>query len=575
MDLVKYHNDINTVSFSGFSEKELNMFFTLVFLAKEEGGNELVIPFSELKKLSDGDINSPRFLKTLKTTYDKLIKISWYYTNSNGFGAFVLFNKYFVDEKNLNVSIRLNNEFKYLFNDLLGNFTKFDLLEFVSLKSSYSKNLFKILKQWESIKSKEFSVENFRIILGVPINYKTSDFNRRVLTPILEELPCHFHNLNLEKIKTGRKVTHLKFTWSHSKQQIKEAELIEIVISEKINNAIDKAKKNKFIDKLLNDDNIKVLVDKFNEKDLIKGLLWAYKEIKTDISSINYLIKSIKTGAEQTEKKIIIKDKDIPSKVEIISEPINVIEVTQEEYEELYRQHLKENDIRHTKHVRSSFDISNSKFYKIIVTKNDKDDDHTPPPFEKIKVTCEEKEKMKKEFTDKLDGSLPFKSFETLFKEKYYMSESDIEKEYEKVVQHNIQQMKIKEDIHLERTNYLKKLKTIELQLILKGDNRVEEFKQNFAKFFQLHDMIMDDYNILDVEIATKIEAELKILQNFFEQFEPKEVKEKILDIKDIPVEKLLSKKGTPLFGGALISRLGSIAKELKSKIKYKDKFIG
>lgn len=38
--------------------------------------------------------------------------------------------------------------------------------------------------------------------------------------------------------------------------------------------------------------------------------------------------------------------------------------------------------------------------------------------------------------------------------------------------------------------------------------------------------------------------------------------------------EKLLSKNGKKLFGGALISRLNKIAKEMKIKIRYKDHLI-
>ena len=50
----------------------------------------------------------------------------------------------------------------------------------------------------------------------------------RVLGPIMEELPHHFKGLALEKIKTGRKATHLKFTGEIEKQEVIEKEKIEI-----------------------------------------------------------------------------------------------------------------------------------------------------------------------------------------------------------------------------------------------------------------------------------------------------------------------------------------------------------
>lgn len=40
----------------------------------------------------------------------------------------------------------------------------------------------------------------------------------------------------------------------------------------------------------------------FQENDLIKGLLWAYKEVRQDISTLNYLIKTIRTGVEKKKR---------------------------------------------------------------------------------------------------------------------------------------------------------------------------------------------------------------------------------------------------------------------------------
>ena len=65
-EIVTYHNDINKISFPGFNEKELNVFFALIFLAKNQGIRELSISFSELKTLiNDDGKNRKRFIATL------------------------------------------------------------------------------------------------------------------------------------------------------------------------------------------------------------------------------------------------------------------------------------------------------------------------------------------------------------------------------------------------------------------------------------------------------------------------------------------------------------------------------
>ena len=126
----------------------------------------------------------------------------------------------------------------------------------------------------------------------------------------------------------------------------------------------------------------------FQENDLIKGLLWAYKEVRQDISTLNYLIKTIRTGAEKKEKKLVVKKseekqedifnktfEEIPlnfekenSQNELVSLDQNIEpqKITKEEYENLYKIYLKENNIRNLKSVRKGFDLSNKSKYKVV-----------------------------------------------------------------------------------------------------------------------------------------------------------------------------------------------------------------
>ena len=385
MGIVKYHNQINDVNFNGYSEKELNLFFTLIFLAKEQSTKQIIIPFNQLKELSNGDTHSLRFIETLKNVNKKLIRLNHEVEVDRKIHIFSLFSVFTIDRDNKELIVQINEIFSYMLNDLIGNFTRFDLLEFVNLKSSYSKNTFKLLKQWESIKLKEFDLIDFKNILGVPNSYNTSKFNEKVLKPIMTELPQYFSNLKLEKIKTGKKVTSLKFTWNGKPKEaidIKEAEVVEIEISEQLNKAIEKAKKNRFIEKLLTLDNIEILTQMFQENDLVKGLLWAYKEVKQDISTLNYLIKTIRTGAEQKEIKIKVKES---KNKEVIQEvlfdektdtfkvdPVKKEKISQEKYEELYKGYLKENNITHNRGTRLGFDKLYENKYEIIETPKEK-----------------------------------------------------------------------------------------------------------------------------------------------------------------------------------------------------------
>ncbi|MGL5638279.1 MAG: RepB family plasmid replication initiator protein [Cetobacterium sp.] len=335
---VKYHNDINRINFSTFSEKELNLFFTICFKVKNQGENELNISFQELKQLALGDKNLPRFLKSLKSIYTKLMTTSFQYTDDEGFGGFVLFDKYYVNEKKKIVTIRVGKEFLYMLNDLLGNYTKFDLMEFVSLKSSYSKNMFKLLKQWESTRNKEFNLEELKEYLGVPETYDTNNFNKKVLKPIITELPDFFNNLKLEKIKTGKKITHLKFSWDIRKNIILEKDEIELELKESLNSIFQKAKLNRFLLKILTDKNIHKLAEKYDENQLKKGLIYLYKNINKEIPSFSYLIKALENGIQ--EQKIKIKVIPEIEDAIIIKDVNNQNKILEEDTDSLFRVYL-------------------------------------------------------------------------------------------------------------------------------------------------------------------------------------------------------------------------------------------
>ena len=136
-EIVKYHNDINKISFAGFNEKELNLFFSLIFLAKEKGTMELTIPFSDLKNLSnDLDRNKQRFIDNLNNVNKKLIALHHQIKVDDTTYTFSLFNVFGVNEKENVLTVEVNKIFSYMLNDLIGNFTKFELENFVNLKVS-------------------------------------------------------------------------------------------------------------------------------------------------------------------------------------------------------------------------------------------------------------------------------------------------------------------------------------------------------------------------------------------------------------------------------------------------------
>ncbi len=55
-------------------------------------------------------------------------------------------------------------------NKLETQFTRYELEEFTSIRSTYAKTMYRLLKQWRTLGQKEFSVEDLKRILDTPKN---------------------------------------------------------------------------------------------------------------------------------------------------------------------------------------------------------------------------------------------------------------------------------------------------------------------------------------------------------------------------------------------------------------------
>lgn len=208
-EIVKYHNNMNTVSFHGFNAVELDLLLSLCAKIREEGTKTIVYNFDELKHLSQYSATATSsFVKDLRSTYRKLIHLTFCIGTETEFTEFVLFTKYKVSAENQEVTISVNEEFSYILNDLTANFTRFELHEFVSLQSKYAKNLYRLLKQYRSTGKAYFTMDEFRAKLDIPKSYKLCDIDRKALAPIEEELSSLFSNFRIEKVKNTRRRGH-------------------------------------------------------------------------------------------------------------------------------------------------------------------------------------------------------------------------------------------------------------------------------------------------------------------------------------------------------------------------------
>ena len=226
-NIVKYHNNFNSIGLRNFNSNELNILMAICSRMKEKEEEVITFHFDKLKKLINYSDNTPAtFVKDLESTYDKLISIKLKVGDERRFIKFVLFTRYSVDIEEKIVEIAVNKEFAWVLNALNVSFTVFELKEFLSLKSSYAKEFYRRMKQFKSTGIWRVSIEDFRKLLDVSEKYKIGEIDKWVLKPIQKELGDKF-KLKVKKIYSKKSrgrpsVSGFEFTFSKEKYQAEE-----------------------------------------------------------------------------------------------------------------------------------------------------------------------------------------------------------------------------------------------------------------------------------------------------------------------------------------------------------------
>lgn len=199
-EIVKYHNYMNSLIFNGFTVTDFNFLLSLCSRMKDKDLNRVTFTFTELRILTNYKKSNSikQFVKDLKEMNEKLMKITCSLKTETEIIMFVLFPTFAInlDEQTLTVSV--NERFRFILNELIKNFTRFDLQEFVSLESKYSKSLYRLLKQYRTTGKYEVSVDDFRAKMDCPESYNNKQFMQNIINPALKSLQNYFQNLQCE-----------------------------------------------------------------------------------------------------------------------------------------------------------------------------------------------------------------------------------------------------------------------------------------------------------------------------------------------------------------------------------------
>ena len=244
--MIKYHNDMNLIAFNDFSQRELNIFFSLCLLMKDKGTGEITLSYNDIKKIiPDRFESNKKFEEILESVYDKLLRLRLETRDKNKIEKFILFTSYKIHVNEKIVTINTNSDYSYILNNLSKNFTLFELQEFNELSSTYSKHMFRLLKQYKHTGYYKVSVDEFKRLLNVPESYTMRKITDKILSIVLKELSDNFIDLKVNKIKDGRVIKFLEF--SFKPQHYKCNDEIDTIDVEATKSNLIEEKKNQII----------------------------------------------------------------------------------------------------------------------------------------------------------------------------------------------------------------------------------------------------------------------------------------------------------------------------------------
>lgn len=217
--IVKYDNYMNSLSFANFTQVDMNFFITLCSFMKNQGVNKISFSFNELREITHYTKSNSiqQFASDLMKMNEKLMKVTCKLETKSEILMFVLFPTFSINLEKQILTVCVNQDFKFILNEITKNFTRFDLQEFITLDRKYSKTLYRLLKQYRSTGHYEVSSEELKKLLDYPDTYKNKYVMDKIIKPSLKELDEYFQNLKCEPQyahKRGRPVTGYIFTFT-------------------------------------------------------------------------------------------------------------------------------------------------------------------------------------------------------------------------------------------------------------------------------------------------------------------------------------------------------------------------
>lgn len=127
----------------------------------------------------------------------------------------------FLDSQSV-IGIRFSKPILPFISNLSREFTKYALSDIAGINSGYGIRIYELLVQYRQIGKREISVDNLRTMLELGKKYPLfADFKKRVIDTAVDQINEYSPlRVTYEQKKTGRKVTHITFSFKEKTKSL-------------------------------------------------------------------------------------------------------------------------------------------------------------------------------------------------------------------------------------------------------------------------------------------------------------------------------------------------------------------
>jgi len=436
-----------------------------------------------------------RILEIKDIEKNKLLQIGWLSSAEYLFGEGV-------------VELSFDPKLKPYLLKLKKAFTIYNLQSVLKLRSSYAIRLYELLKQYETIGTRKFEVNELKEILGIgKTEYKLyGDFKRRVILPAQKELKNKTDiYFDFKEVKRGRKVVELIF-YIYKNPNFKE-------IKEEKNNSKRKLANNVLFNEIklltnLSEDKITEIFKNYEEDYIKRTFDYTIKLFKE--KKIENLTGFFLTGLKENYFKLSPYEEEKLRQQKEKQEQEKLVENLMEELDKLtsdYRKILNENIDRFVKNLSKQERKNLEEKFKKFISKNSfLKSEFDKKGFDSKRIKVKFKSFILNEFIKNIDGK--YSNFIDYLKDKKFNFKklSNIKEEHKNIYLANL-------EVLLEWNEKIKSLglpSNLLLSFVLPKDRFIEESVENKVYKYLYENLSQEELKTLEGKTKEEIIQFLK-----------------------------------------------------------------